>query len=71
MIQDEPETLSSPARRKPRKLQVRSNRTSVDESAMDMSSLRRSRADNEALESFNQPDHQLPALPIDDDSYFH
>ena len=73
MIQDEPETLSSPARRKPRKLQVRSNRTSVDESAMDMSSLRRSRSrtDNEALESFNQPDHQLPALPIDDDSYFH
>ena len=70
MIQDSPETLSSPARRKPRKLQVRSNRTSVDESAMDMSGLRRSRADNEALESFNQPDHQLPALPIDEDSYF-
>jgi chromosome segregation ATPase len=68
----EPETLSSPARRKPRKLQVRSTRTSVDESAMDLSSLhRRSRTDIEALESFNQPDHQLPALPIDEDSYFH
>lgn len=38
---------------------------------MDLSSLRRSRTDNEALESFNQPDHQLPALPIDEDSYFH
>lgn len=72
MNQDEAEseTFSSPARRKPRKLQVRSTRTSVDESAMDMSSLRRSRADNAALDSFNQPDHQLPALPIGEDSYF-
>jgi chromosome segregation ATPase len=70
MNQDEPETLSSPARRKPRKLQVRSTRTSVDDSAMDHSYLRR-HDDNEALESFNQPDHELPALPIDEDSYFH
>jgi chromosome segregation ATPase len=70
MNQDEPETLSSPARRKPRKLQVRSTRTSVDESAMDHSYLRR-HDDNEALESFNRPDHELPALPIDEDSYFH
>jgi chromosome segregation ATPase len=37
---------------------------------MDLSHLR-SRNDSEALESFNQPDHQLPALPIDEDSYFH
>jgi hypothetical protein len=49
---------------------VRSTRTSIDESAMDLSHLR-SRNDSEALESFNQPDHQLPALPIDEDSYFH
>lgn len=70
MNQDDPETLSSPARRKPRKLQVRSTRTSVDESAMDLSKLRR-HDDNEALDSFNQPDHQLPALPMDEDSYFH
>lgn len=85
MNQDSPETLSSPARRKPRKLQVRSTRTSVDESAsaMDLEGLQRrshdddndddhdSRDDDAALESFNQPDHQLPALPIDEDSYFH
>jgi chromosome segregation ATPase len=70
MNQDEPETLSSPARRKPRKLQVRSTRTSVDETAMDHSYLRR-HDDDAALESFNRPDHELPALPIDEDSYFH
>lgn len=70
MTQDNPETLSSPARRKPRKLQVRSTRTSVDESATDMSSFRKY-DDNEALESFNRPDHQLPALPIEDDSYYY
>lgn len=61
---------SSPARRKPRKLQVRSNRTSVDESsATDLSSLR-SFDEGAALESFNQPDHQLPALPVDEHGYF-
>jgi chromosome segregation ATPase len=89
MNQDEADTLSSPSRRKPRKLQVRSTRTSVDESATDFSHLRHrdddsqhdrdhdhdrsygQHDDNAALESFNRPDHQLPALPMDEDSYFH
>jgi hypothetical protein len=89
MNQDEADTFNSPSRRKPRKLQVRSARTSVDESASDLSHLRHreddnqhdqdhdqdrgyaQHDDNEALESFNRPDHQLPALPMDEDSYFH
>ena len=93
MNQDEADTFNSPSRRKPRKLQVRSTRTSVDESASDLSHLRHreddnqhdqdhdqdhdqghgyaQHDDNEALESFNRPDHQLPALPMDEDSYFH
>ena len=85
MNQDEADTFNSPSRRKPRKLQVRSTRTSVDESATDLSHLQhrdddnhhdqdRGHAehdDNEALESFNRPDHQLPALPMDEDSYLH
>ena len=97
MNQDEADIFNSPSRRKPRKLQVRSTRTSVDESASDLSHLRHreddnqheqdheqdhdqdhdqghgyaQHDDNEALESFNRPDHQLPALPMDEDSYFH
>ncbi|KAM0717563.1 hypothetical protein Q7P37_007415 [Cladosporium fusiforme] len=70
MNQDEIDGLSSPARRRPRKLQVRSTRTSVDEGAMDLSHLK-SYDEHGARDPFNQPDHQLPPLPIDEHSYLH
>lgn len=88
MNQGEIDTLSSsnsPARRRPRKLEVRSAQTSVDEGAMDLSHIQKSSNEHEhehgnshddpfskstTTDPFSQPDHQLPPLPIDEHSYF-
>lgn len=68
---------SSPARRKPRKLEMRGSRSgiSVDlTNASDMGSPERETdrdgRDVDARQSFDRTDSQLPTLPVDEHSYF-
>ena len=68
---------SSPARRKPRKLEMRGSRSgiSVDlTNASDMEFATREHHEGEleddALRSFSREDDQLPVLPVDEHSYF-
>ncbi|OQN95855.1 hypothetical protein B0A48_18140 [Cryoendolithus antarcticus] len=64
-------TSSSPARRKPKKLEMRASRMSVDMKnfAMDSPSSGRADSDERARQTFERKDSELSTLPVDENSF--